>query len=163
MSHFYTYAPEQVPYAQKRYLTESKRLLAVLETQLSLNTYVAEAEYSIADMALLPWIEIFLERVSQQRTKARPAAVHMERMGDMREVMAKRVCFAQATHRLSLPCAHYALISTLRSWRAPRARTWTDGSRSSRRGRLCRGGISPPRKCRACRHEGSVTARHSRL
>ena len=44
------YAPEQVPYAQKRYLTESKRLLTVLDTQLAKHAYTAGADYSIADM-----------------------------------------------------------------------------------------------------------------
>ena len=44
------YAPEQVPYAQKRYLTESKRLMSVLDAQLAKHAYLAGADYSIADI-----------------------------------------------------------------------------------------------------------------
>ena len=61
VNHFYNYAPEQVPYAQKRYLTEAKRLVQVLDTQLSHHAYVAGADYSIADMAILPWVQYFLK------------------------------------------------------------------------------------------------------
>ena len=64
VNHFYSYAPEKVPYAQKRYLTEAKRLMSVLDKQLSLHTHIAGPDYSIADMAVLPWIDTFLTNVS---------------------------------------------------------------------------------------------------
>ena len=50
VNHFYNYAPEKIPYAQKRYLTEAKRLISVLDQQLSKHQYSAGADYSIADM-----------------------------------------------------------------------------------------------------------------
>ena len=53
--HFKNAAPEDVPYAKERYMTESHRLLGVLEKQLSKGKYIA-GEYSIADMAIYPWI-----------------------------------------------------------------------------------------------------------
>lgn len=53
--HFNQYAPEPVPYAQKRYTDESRRLYSVLEKQLQGRDYVA-GDYSIADMAIYPWI-----------------------------------------------------------------------------------------------------------
>lgn len=55
MGHFFKYAPEDVPYAKNRYLTEAKRLYGVLDKQLSENEYVAGANYTIADMAVFPW------------------------------------------------------------------------------------------------------------
>ena len=39
-----------------RYVTESKRLLAVLEQQLSTNRWLAGTQYSIADIATFPWV-----------------------------------------------------------------------------------------------------------
>jgi GST-like protein len=53
--HFNIYAPEKLPYAIDRYTNETKRLYGVLDKQLADNDYVA-GEYSIADMAIYPWI-----------------------------------------------------------------------------------------------------------
>lgn len=52
--HFGRFAPEKISYAIDRYVTESKRLYKVLNTQLIGQKFVA-GEYSIADMAILPW------------------------------------------------------------------------------------------------------------
>jgi GSH-dependent disulfide-bond oxidoreductase len=55
--HFLLYAPEKVPYAIERYGKEVDRLYGVLEGQLArTQAHVAGAHYSIADMAILPWI-----------------------------------------------------------------------------------------------------------
>lgn len=53
--HFGRFAPEKIPYAIDRYVAETKRLYGVLNKQLIGQKYVA-GEYSIADMAILPWI-----------------------------------------------------------------------------------------------------------
>lgn len=53
--HFSRFAPEKLPYAIDRYIHETKRLYGVLEKQLLGQEYVAGA-YSIADMAIYPWI-----------------------------------------------------------------------------------------------------------
>lgn len=81
--HFSRFAPERIAYATERYLNETKRLYKVLDTQLMGQHYVA-GEYSIADMAILPWIlrhewqQIDLEdypnvKAYMQRLTARPA------------------------------------------------------------------------------------------
>ena len=54
--HFNRYAPEQIPYAQKRYIDETNRLYGVLDRQLAGKPFVAGEDYSIADMAIYPWI-----------------------------------------------------------------------------------------------------------
>ena len=54
--HFSGYAPEKIPYAIDRYVNETGRLYAVLDKRLSDRAYVAGSEYSIADMAIYPWI-----------------------------------------------------------------------------------------------------------
>ncbi|HEX6549819.1 MAG TPA: glutathione S-transferase N-terminal domain-containing protein, partial [Gammaproteobacteria bacterium] len=53
--HFRDYAPEKIPYAIDRYTREAARLYGVLDRRLSGSEYVA-GEYSIADMAIYPWI-----------------------------------------------------------------------------------------------------------
>ena len=52
---FFRYAPEKIPYAIERYQRETLRLFGVLDLQLASNEYIA-GDYSIADMALWPWI-----------------------------------------------------------------------------------------------------------
>ena len=53
--HFGKFAAEKIPYAIDRYVNETKRLYGVLNKQLIGQKYVA-GEYSIADMAILPWV-----------------------------------------------------------------------------------------------------------
>lgn len=54
-NHFATQAPEQFPYAIKRYIDESIRLIGVLNTRLENREFLA-GEYSIADIATYPWV-----------------------------------------------------------------------------------------------------------
>lgn len=54
--HFSRFAPEKIPYAIKRYVDETARLYGVLNKRLADRPFVAGAEYSIADMAIYPWI-----------------------------------------------------------------------------------------------------------
>lgn len=55
--HFLLYAPEKIPYAIDRYGKEVDRLYGVLNTQLgATKAFVAGADYSIADMAIFPWV-----------------------------------------------------------------------------------------------------------
>lgn len=58
--HFKLYAPEPVPYAIQRYGDEVNRLFGVLDLQLAkTGAFVAGADYSIADMAIFPWVRIW--------------------------------------------------------------------------------------------------------
>jgi GST-like protein len=54
--HFRIYAPEKIPYAIERYTNEAKRLYGVMDRQLARHKYIAGNEYSIADMAIFPWL-----------------------------------------------------------------------------------------------------------
>jgi GST-like protein len=54
--HFRVYADEVIPYAQDRYEREQARLYAVLDNRLQDRDFVA-GHYSIADMAIYPWIQ----------------------------------------------------------------------------------------------------------
>ena len=54
--HFRIYAPEKIEYAIKRYTNEAKRLYGVMDKQLSTHRYIAGEDYSIADVAIFPWL-----------------------------------------------------------------------------------------------------------
>ena len=53
--HFRNYAPEKIEYGINRYTDEVHRLYGVLDTRLKGRNYIA-GEYSIADMAIWPWV-----------------------------------------------------------------------------------------------------------
>ncbi len=59
--HFLQYAPEKIEYAVNRYRNEAKRLYGVLDRQLKSSEWLACGEYTIADMATMPWLR-FPER-----------------------------------------------------------------------------------------------------
>lgn len=82
--HFRQYAPEKIQYAIDRYTNEAGRLYNVLDKRLSETEWVAGDGYSIADIAIFPWIvpherqgQSFDERPHLKRwyetMKARPA------------------------------------------------------------------------------------------
>jgi GST-like protein len=54
--HFRVYAPEKVPYAIERYSNEAQRLYGVMDTRLAKSRYIGGREYSIADIAIFPWL-----------------------------------------------------------------------------------------------------------
>ena len=55
--HFKLYATEKIPYAIERYALETRRLYGVRDRQLGRTAaYVAGDDYSIADIAIFPWI-----------------------------------------------------------------------------------------------------------
>ena len=54
--HFRQYAPEQIEYAVNRYTNEAKRLYGVMDKQLATSKFIAGNSYSIADIAIFPWL-----------------------------------------------------------------------------------------------------------
>ena len=76
--HFVDYAPLDLPYAKDRYTREADRLLGVLDERLKDRKYVA-GEYSIADMAIYPWVRRILERFEGFENVRRWAATVAER------------------------------------------------------------------------------------
>ena len=54
--HFRIYAPEKIEYAVNRYTNEAKRLYGVMNTRLAKSKYIAGPQYTIADMAIFPWL-----------------------------------------------------------------------------------------------------------
>lgn len=91
-NHFLRYAPEDIPYGKKRYGDEVKRLLGVMEKQLSDRDYLT-GNYSIADIACYPWIKFAdsigirladFPRVAEwiDRISARPAVGRAYEVGE---------------------------------------------------------------------------------
>ncbi|WP_028998123.1 glutathione S-transferase C-terminal domain-containing protein [Azohydromonas australica] len=54
--HFRIYAPQKIDYAVERYTNEAKRLYGVMDRQIARHRYIAGDEYSIADIAVFPWL-----------------------------------------------------------------------------------------------------------
>lgn len=55
-NHFRRYAVDKVPYAVERYTNEANRLTSVLDKRLGEARFVAGDAYTIADMAIFPWM-----------------------------------------------------------------------------------------------------------
>jgi GST-like protein len=56
LHHFRTYAPQKIAYAIDRYTNEARRLYGVMNKRLANSKYLGGPEYSIADMAVFPWL-----------------------------------------------------------------------------------------------------------
>jgi len=54
--HFRLYAPEKLAYAIDRYSNEARRLYGVIDKRLGQSRYIAADEYTIADIAIFPWL-----------------------------------------------------------------------------------------------------------
>jgi len=72
-NHFVRYAPEEIPYAIKRYKTETKRLYSVLGDRLKDREWLVGDKYTIADASLWPWV--FYARIADIEDEAVPAQV----------------------------------------------------------------------------------------
>jgi GSH-dependent disulfide-bond oxidoreductase len=56
--HFRHHAPEQLPYAVKRYMFEARRHYQILDDRLASRPYVVGEAYSIVDMAAWGWARL---------------------------------------------------------------------------------------------------------
>ena len=54
--HFRIYAPEKIAYAIDRYTNETRRLYGVMNKRLANSKYLGGPDYSIADIAVFPWL-----------------------------------------------------------------------------------------------------------
>jgi GST-like protein len=79
-AHFTHYAKDKYPYAIERYGREVDRLLMVLNKRLGEAEYLAGGEYSIADMATLPYLRRqLIEKAGRHPHLERWAALLMSR------------------------------------------------------------------------------------
>ena len=78
VGHFMQSAPEQIPYAIDRFASESARLMKVLDDQLGREAYAA-GDYSIADIALYPWVSVGFAPVRQRQAEGLGEGANIER------------------------------------------------------------------------------------
>jgi len=78
VGHFLQSAPEQIPYAIDRFTSESARLMKVLDDQLGREAYAA-GDYSIADIALYPWVSVGFEPLRQMKADVLGEGANIER------------------------------------------------------------------------------------
>ena len=55
-AHHFLRAKEPVPYGIERYTKETRRLYGVMNKRLARSRYLGGPDYSIADMAVFPWL-----------------------------------------------------------------------------------------------------------
>jgi GST-like protein len=55
-AHHFRRNEEKVPYAIERYTKETRRLWGVMDGQLGANAWIAGPDFSIADIAIFPWL-----------------------------------------------------------------------------------------------------------
>jgi GST-like protein len=60
--HFFAGKEIEDKRARDRYVNESKRLLGVLDQRLATRTWIMGDEYTIADMAIFPWVRNLVDR-----------------------------------------------------------------------------------------------------
>jgi GSH-dependent disulfide-bond oxidoreductase len=53
---FFRYFPEKIPAAIERYQNETQRLYGVMDGALAAREFIGGSEYSIADIAIWPWV-----------------------------------------------------------------------------------------------------------
>lgn len=99
--HFLKYAPMRpgepvvLPYAQDRYRNEARRLYNVLEGRLTETEYVGGGVYTIADMAVFPWVRLH-ERQGQDLSDFPSVQKWFEAVSG-RPAVAKSVAFSTDT------------------------------------------------------------------
>jgi GST-like protein len=54
--HFMRAKKDEIPYGSERYGNEARRLYGVMDRQLQKNDFISGSEYTIADMAIYPWV-----------------------------------------------------------------------------------------------------------
>jgi len=112
--HFLKYAPQltpsqDLPYAKNRYRDEVTRLYTVLDKRLADRDYVA-GDYSIADIALWPWVSLW--EGQEQTIDDKPhLAAWLERVGARPAVQKGRAVSADNRRELVDKAAQKAMFN----------------------------------------------------
>src|SRR5437867_13208132 len=77
-NHFANVAEERIPYAIDRYLTDSARLLKVMDDRLARVEFLA-GDYSIADIATYPWVAVAFDLIPGPKPGAAGEGANVER------------------------------------------------------------------------------------
>tara|TARA_R110000787_G_scaffold173695_1_gene286294 strand:+ start:297 stop:1001 length:705 start_codon:yes stop_codon:yes gene_type:complete len=79
LGHFYKFAADKITdlYPTNRYMDETKRLLGVLDGRLAGRDYIMGDDYTIADIAIAPWVRTL------ENTYAAGAALGLDDFGNV--------------------------------------------------------------------------------
>ena len=77
-NHFANVAEEKIPYAINRYITESARLLKVMDDRLARVEFLA-GDYSIADIATYPWVAVAFDLIRGAKPEVVGAGANVAR------------------------------------------------------------------------------------
>ncbi len=114
--HFRIYAPEPIDYGIQRYTNEAKRLYGVMDRQIErTGAHIAGADYSIADIAIYPWLrswenqgidwadypalKAWFDRIGQRPAVQRGVQVMAELRKPVRTDAEKEVLFGQTQYQ----------------------------------------------------------------
>ena len=90
LHHFMSSAPAGNEYGIERYRKEGERLMDVLEGRLQNSAYLANAEYTIADICTWPWIRSWIHTTKQQ-LGARPSLMRWYNEIEQRPAVRKAI------------------------------------------------------------------------
>src|SRR5947208_2796258 len=77
-NHFANVAEEKIPYAIDRYITESARLLKIMDDRLARVEFLA-GDYSIADIATYPWVAVAFDLIRGAKPEVVGEGAHVAR------------------------------------------------------------------------------------
>jgi GSH-dependent disulfide-bond oxidoreductase len=113
--HFRIYAPEKIDYAYDRYTNEAKRLYGVMDKQLKRSAFIAGKAYTIADMAIYPWLrswqnqgidwkdypklKAWFDRIGERPAVQRAVTVLADRRKPLVDPKAKELLFGASQYK----------------------------------------------------------------
>ncbi len=113
--HFRIYAPEKIEYGINRYTNEAKRLYGVMDKQLEKKKFIAGNQYTIADMAIFPWLRSWqnqgidwadyphlkewFDRIGQRKAVQRGVAVLADARKPSHDAKAKEILFGNTQYQ----------------------------------------------------------------
>ncbi len=114
--HFRMYAPEPIAYGIERYSNEARRLYGVMDRQIArTGAHMAGADYSIADIAIYPWLrswqnqgidwadypalKAWFDRIGERPAVQRGVQVMAELRQPVRTDAEKEVLFGQTQYQ----------------------------------------------------------------
>ncbi|MBB1161306.1 glutathione binding-like protein [Aquariibacter albus] len=109
--HFRLYAPEPIDYAIERYTREARRIYGVMDQRLVHSAWLAGEDYSIADIAVWPWLrtaerqgvdwsdfprlKAWFDRIAERPAVQRGLAVLADRRKPLTDEKARALLFGQ--------------------------------------------------------------------
>jgi GST-like protein len=113
--HFRIYAPEKIEYGINRYTNEAKRLYGVMDKQLKSHAWIAGDEYSVADMAIFPWLrswqnqgidwadyphlKVWFDRIAERPAVQKAVLVLADARKPLLDAKAKKALFGAAQYK----------------------------------------------------------------